>query len=321
MPLDDAALLAMLAPDYRACIERMRTAGDPALASLSPDEARDYMRSGQTADISAFPVTSERHFANGVPIFILRPAGASGPLPVILYLHGGGWVLGDADTHARMIREIVVRTQGALVFVDYARAPEAPFPRPLEDCYQALAWIAEHGRALSLDPTRIAVAGDSAGGNLAAALGLLSARRDGPRLCFQALLYPVTGADFTTSSYRDFALGLNLDVPAMQWFWNHYLPDPAFRVDPLASPLRAPTDELSKLPPALVITAECDVLRDEGESFARNLARSGVPVSSVRYGGVLHGFMVDDELAQTPQARSAMALLAAHLREALHIAS
>ncbi len=321
MPLDDAVLLAMLAPDYRAAIERQRTAGDPALAGLSPAEARDYMRSGQTADISAFPVIAERHAANGVPAFILRPSGANGPLPVILYLHGGGWVLGDVDTHARMIREVVVQTQAALVFVDYARAPEAPFPRPLEDCYHALTWIAEHGRALSLDPARIAVAGDSAGGNLAAALGLLSARRRGPRLCFQALLYPVTDADFTTASYRDFAQGLNLDLAAMQWFWSHYLPDPALRADPLASPLRASADELSQLPPALVITAECDVLRDEGEAFARRLADGGVPVASVRYGGVLHGFMVDDELAQTPQARSAIALLAAHLREALHVAS
>lgn len=320
MALDDAALLAMLAPDYRAYIERLRTAGDPALADLSPDEARDYMRSGQNADVSAFPVTSENHVANGVPVFILRPAGATGPLPVILYLHGGGWVLGDADTHARTVREIVVRTQAALVFVDFARAPEAPFPRPLEDCYRALAWVAEQGRALALDPTRIAVAGDSAGGNLAAALSLLCARRGGPRLCFQALLYPVADCDFTTTSYRDFAQGLNLDLPAMQWFWNHYLADPARRTDPLASPLHASADELEHLPPALVVTAECDVLRDEGEAFARKLAGAGVPVSSVRYGGVLHGFIVVDELAQTAQARSAMALLAAHLREALRAA-
>lgn len=317
MPLDDAAMLAMLAPDYRAYVERLRAEAAPALDQLSPDEAREFMRSGQNADISAFPVTSERHVANGVPIFILRPDGASGPLPVVLYLHAGGWVIGDPDTHARMIREIVVQTQAALVFVDYARAPEAPFPRPLEDCYQALAWVAEHGRTAALDPTRIAVAGDSSGGNLAAALGLLCARRGGPRLCFQALLYPVTDCDFTTTSYRDFAQGLNLDLPAMHWFWDHYLADSALRTDPLASPLRASAPELQRLPPALIVTAECDVLRDEGEAFARKLAGAGVPVVSVRYGGVLHAFTMVDELAQTPQARSAMALLAAHLREAL----
>ncbi|MGB6132287.1 MAG: alpha/beta hydrolase [Acidobacteriaceae bacterium] len=317
MPLDDAAMLSMLAPEYRAYIERLRAEASPALDQLSPVEAREFMRSGQTADVSAYPVTSERHVANGVPVLIFRPAGAGGPLPVILYLHGGGWVIGDADTHARVVREIVVQTQAALVFVDFARAPEAPFPRPLEDCYQALAWVAERGRTVGLDPTRIAAAGDSAGGNLSAALGLLCARRGGPQLRLQALLYPVTDCDFTTASYRDFAHGLNLDLPAMQWFWNHYLADPALRTDPLASPLRASAEELSKLPPALIVTAECDVLRDEGEAFARKLAGAGVPVASLRYGGVLHGFMVDDELAQTPQARSAMALLAAHLREAL----
>ena len=320
MPADDAAMLAMLAPEYCAYIQRLRAEGGPALADMSPDEAREYMRSVQSADVSAYPVAVERHVANGVPVLILRPSGTNGPLPVILYLHGGGWALGDADTHARMIREIVVQAQAALVFVDYARVPEAPFPRPLEDCYQALTWVAEHGHTAGLDPARIAVAGDSAGGNLAAALGLLCARRGGPQLRFQALLYPVTDCDFTTTSYRNFAEGLNLDLAAMQWFWDHYVPDHTVRADPLASPLRAPAAELRHLPPALVITAECDVLRDEGEAFAQKLAQAGVPVASVRYNGVLHAFMMVDELAQTAEARSAMALLTAHLREALHVA-
>jgi acetyl esterase len=249
-------------------------------------------------------------------VLLLRPAGADGPLPAILYLHAGGWVLGDADTHARMIREIVVQTRAALLFVEYARAPEQRFPQPLEDCFQALTWLAEQGPQLGLDTARVALAGDSSGGNLAAALSLLSARRGGPRLCFQALLYPVTDCDFTTCSYRDFASGLNLDLAAMRWFWDHYLPDASLRTDPLASPLRAAAGELRKLPPALVVTAECDVLRDEGEAFARRLAAAGVPVAAVRYGGVLHAFMMVDELAGTAPARSAMALLASHLREA-----
>lgn len=317
MALDDAVMLALLAPEYRAYLQRDGAEAAPSLDQLSVPDARKLMRDMQQGDVSSYSVTAERHMLDGCSVLILKPAHLNDPLPVVMYLHGGGWVLGDADTHARVVREIAVQSQAAVVFVEYACAPEAPFPRSLEQCYQTLEWVIEKGGALGLDPARIAVVGDSAGGNLAAALALLAARRGGPAIRMQALLYPVTDCDFSTASYRDFEKGLNLDLAAMRWFWDKYVPHAAMRMNPLASPLRAADDELRKLPPALVITAECDVLRDEGEAFARRLAKAGVPVTAVRFLGTLHGFMVIDELAHEMQATSAMRLLAAKLSGAL----
>lgn len=317
MAFDDETMLALLAPEYRAYTDRLRATGGPPLSELSVSEARKLMRDMQQADVSSYPVTKERHVLHGFSLLVLKPARVEEPLPVVVYFHGGGWVLGDADTHARMVREIAVQSQAAVVFVEYERAPEARFPLSLEQCYRSLTWLAEHGRSLGLESSRLAIAGDSAGGNLAAAVALLAARRGGPSIRLQALLCPVTDCDFTTSSYCEFESGLNLDLAAMRWFWEEYVPDPALRADALASPLRASQDELKTLPPALVITAECDVLRDEGEAFARKLAAAAVPVTSVRFAGTLHGFMLADELAQETQAASAMRLLTAQLSAAL----
>lgn len=313
MPLDDRTLLGMLAPEYRAYVERLRAQGGRALDQMSVGEARQLMRDMQPAGLPPNAVTTQTHTVDNFTVRILRPIGLQGSMPVVVYYHGGGWVLGDFDTHARMVAEIAVLSASALVFVEYARAPEAPFPVPLEQCYRALTWVAAHGPALGLDPERISIAGDSAGGNLAAAVALLSARRAGPRIRLQALLYPVADCDFSTTSYLDFASALNLDLPTMQWFWDRYVSDPAQRAQPLVSPLRASLDDLRHLPPALVITAECDVLRDEAEAYARKLAHAGVPVTAVRFGGVLHAFMMVDELAATTQAVAAMHLLAMHL--------
>jgi acetyl esterase len=262
-------------------------------------------------------VTVERHKVSDFAVEVLRPAGVQGPLPVVLYLHGGGWVLGDAQTHARMMREIVVQSRAAVVFVEYGCAPEFPFPAPLEHCYQALEWVAVKGASLGLDPSRIAVAGDSAGGNLTAALALFAKKKNGPAICLQAMLYPVTDCDFTTGSYEEFSTGLNLDRETMQWFWERYVEDEESRKNPLASPLRASGDTLRGLPRALVITAECDVLRDEGEAYGRRLAEAGVAVTSARFAGALHGFMMIDELATEPQSVGAMELFTAQLRSAL----
>jgi acetyl esterase len=310
-------MCTLLAPEYRAYMQRQLAAGGPPLASLTVEEARNLMREMQAADLSTYAVTSERHKVGDFAVDVIRPADASGPLPVVLYLHGGGWVLGDARTHARMMREIVMQSHAAVVFVEYGRAPEFPFPLPLEHCYQALEWVAENGAALGLESSRVAFAGDSAGGNLAAALTLLAKERKGPAICLQALLYPVTDFDFASGSYEEFSTGLNLDRETMRWFWDRYLADDEARKNPLASPLRASPDALQGLPPACVITAECDVLRDEGEAYARRLAEAGVAVTSVRFAGTLHGFMLIDELAGDTQAVWAMHLLVAQLRQAL----
>jgi acetyl esterase len=316
MPLDDGTMLALLAPEYRAYVERERAKGGRALDQLTVAEARQLMREMQTGGLPQRDVRVSPHSVDDFSVRIVRPAGVRGPLPIVVYYHGGGWVLGDFDTHARMIADLAIASASAIVFVEYARAPEAPFPQPLEQCYRALTWVAAQAATLGLDPKRISIAGDSAGGNLAAAVALLAARRGGPQIRLQALLYPVTDCDFSTASYRDFESGLNLDLPAMRWFWDYYVPDPALRTQLLASPLRAPLDDLRNLPPTLVITAECDVLRDEGEAFARKLAQAGVPVAAVRFAGVLHAFMMIDELAFSTQAVSAMELLAARLAKA-----
>lgn len=319
MALDDSVMLAMLAPAYREYIKKLRAEGGPALDQLTVAEARKLMRDMQSTGLPPGAVITSRHEVDNFSVRIVRPAGHEGALPAVIYCHGGGWVLGDFDTHARMVAAIAVAAGCAVVFVEYACAPEAPFPLPLEQCYRALTWAAGEGLAHGLDPERISIAGDSAGGNLAAATALLASRRGGPRLRLQALLYPVTDCDFSTGSYRDFESGLNLDMAAMHWFWNHYLPDAEGRAQPLASPLRASTDELRNLPPALVITAQCDVLRDEGEAYARKLAQAGVPVTAVCFSGVLHAFMMIDELACTSQSVAAMNLLAGELRNAAEI--
>lgn len=306
-----------LTPESHAYIERQIAAGGPSLTSMTADEARARMRDMQAADVTDYAVTVDRHSVGDFVVEVVCPSGAAEPLPVVLYLHGGGWVLGDAQTHARMAREIVTQMQAAVVFVEYGRAPEFPFPLPLEHCYQALEWVAAKGASLGLQPSNIVVAGDSAGGNLATALALLAKERKGPAIRLQALLYPVTDYNFTTKSYEAFSDGFNLDRETMQWFWNQYLAGDEESKNPLASPLRAGREALSGLPPACVITAECDVLRDEGESYARRLAEAGVPVSSVRFAGTLHGFMVINELANDPQSVAAMQLLIAQLRNAL----
>lgn len=316
MTLDDGTMIGMLGPDYRAYIEKARAEGGPALDQLSLAEARKLMRYMQTAGLPTGAVTASLHSIDDFTVRIVRPANVEGALPTVIYYHGGGWVLGDFDTHARMVAEIAVAARCAVVFVDYARAPEARFPLSLEQCYRALTWAATEGAKFGLDARSISIAGDSAGGNLAAAVALLALRRGGPQIRLQALLYPVTDCDFSTGSYRDFETGLNLDMAAMRWFWDHYLPDPDERAQPLASPLRASLDELRNLPPALVITAQCDVLRDEGEAYARKLAEAGVPVTAVCFSGVLHAFMMIDELAASSEAVAAMKLLAAQLRDA-----
>jgi len=306
----------MLLPESRAYIEGLRAQGTKPLDQISVPDARARMRLMHKSDISAYAVSVEQHKIDDFTVHIVKPFDPSQPLPVVLYFHGGGWVMGDFDTHGRIVREIALQARAAVVFVEYARSPEAHYPVALEQCYRTLTWVVAEGAGLGLDPARIAVAGDSAGGNLAAAVSMLTARRNGPALALQALIYPIVDCDFTTASYRDFASGLNLTAAGMRWFWNHYAPDEATRLDPLASPLRATLGELQGMPPALVITAECDVLRDEGEAFARQLAVAGVPVTAVRFSGALHAFMVANQLAQQRPAASAMRLLASELRHA-----
>ena len=255
--------------------------------------------------------------SGSVAIRIVRPAGAAEVLPVVMYFHGGGWILGDRDTHDRLVREIAVGAKAAVVFVDYARSPEARYPVAIEQAYAATRHVAENGASLRIDPLRVAVAGDGVGGNMAAAVALMAKQRPGPKIAFQALFYPVTDAGFDTPSYARFADGPWLTKRTMEWFWDAYLPDHTARKQPTATPLNASLDELAGLPDALVIVDENDVLRDEGEAYARKLSDAGVRVTSVRYNGTIHDFVMLNALADTPATRSAIAQAVGALRQAL----
>jgi acetyl esterase/lipase len=312
----------VLEPTTQKFVDGLAAKGGPPIYTLSPDAARKVLSDAQSGPIGKVPASIEdTSFPVGptgkVAIRILRPEGAKEVLPVVLYMHGGGWVLGDRHTHERLTREIAAGAKVAVVFVDYDRSPEARYPIALEQSYAALLYVAAHGKQLGVDPTRIAVAGDSAGGNLAAAIALLAKERKGPKLRMQVLLYPVTDANFETASYREFANGPWLTKPAMQWFWDSYLPDVAKRKEPTASPLQATPDQLTGLPDALVIVAANDVLRDEGEAFAQKLAQAGVRVTAIRADGTIHDFAMLNALAETPAVRSAIGFVNGALSGAL----
>ena len=238
-------------------------------------------------------------------------------LPVVVFTHGAGWVFGDLHTHDRLVRELTVRAGAATVFTSCSLSPEARFPTAIEQVYTVLQWVAEHGSDRDLDPSRIAVAGDSVGGNMTAALTLMAKQRGGPSITAQLLYYPVTDASFETGSYHRFAEGYWLRRQAMQWFWEQYLTDPAQADEILASPLRASLTDLAGLPPALVVVGEADVLRDEGEAYAAGLRAAGVAVTAVRYLGAVHDFVMLHALKDTQAARAATAQGGQFLRDAL----
>ena len=297
------------------------TANPPFLYELTPAEARKVLDDVQAAPIDKLDV-DERWITvpaevGDVRVRIVRPPHAAGPLPVILYMHGGGWVLGNADTHDRLVRELAVGTGAAVVFVEYDRSPEAHYPVAIEQGYAAAQWVMREGAANQLDPTRIAVAGDSVGGNMTAALALMANERGDVRFVQQSMYYPVTDAAMDTASYEQFAEGYFLTAKAMAWFWDAYLPEHDRRSEPFASPLRARDEQLAGLPPAFIVVDEADVLRDEGEAFAARLRAVGNAVTTVRYDGITHDFMMLNPLSNTHATRAAVAQAISVLRDAL----
>jgi acetyl esterase len=250
-------------------------------------------------------------------IRIVRPEDVKGVLPVVMWFHGGGWVLGDKETHDRLIREIARGTRAAVVFVDYERSPEARFPVAIEQAYGATKYVAEHGKKLGLDPERIAIAGDSVGGNMVAVVAILAKERKGPKIALQVMYYPVTDASFSEASYTAFEDGPWLSKPGMAWFWDSYLPEKEARRGFMASPLNATTDQLRGLPEALVVVDENDILRDEGEAYARKLTQAGVRVTTTRYNGTIHDFIMLNPIAETPAVRAAISQGIHALRTAL----
>jgi acetyl esterase len=297
------------------------TATPPFLYELGPEGARKVLDDVQAAPVPLREIDEKwitvPAEVGDVRARIVRPAGATGALPVVLYVHGGGWVLGNAATHDRLVRELAVGAHAAVVFVEYDRSPEARYPVAIEQAYATAQWITRDGAGQGLDPSRLAVAGDSVGGNMTAALTLMAKRRGDVAFVHQSMYYPVTDAAQDTESYREFAEGPFLTAKAMAWFWDCYADDPAQRAEITASPLRATLAELAGLPPAFVIVDENDVLRDEGEAYARKLTAAGVPTTSVRYNGILHDFMMLNPLRDTRAARGATAQAIEVLKAAL----
>ncbi|MFE2049620.1 alpha/beta hydrolase [Streptomyces sp. NPDC059459] len=299
------------------------TANPPYLFELAPAEGRKAVDEVQSGDVAKPDVDEEWITVSGGPTGsvrarVVRPAGAEGTLPVVLYIHGAGWVFGNAHTHDRLVRELAVGAHAAVVFPEYDLSPEARYPVAIEQNYAVARWIVTDGAAKGLDGGRLAVAGDSVGGNMAAALTLMAKERGDVPLVQQVLFYPVTDAAFDTASYHQFATGYFLRRDGMQWFWDQYTTDEAERAQITASPLRATIEQLAGLPPALVITGEADVLRDEGEAYANKLREAGVPVTAVRYQGVIHDFVMLDALRGTHAAEAAVNQAVAVLRTALH---
>jgi acetyl esterase len=294
----------------------------PPLSGVSLADARKAVEAAQSApipmpDIDESWVTVSSAFGD-FGVRIVRPPQSTGPLPVILYLHGGGWILGSWITHDLLTRRLAVGAKAAVAFVEYSRAPEAKYPAQIEQCYAAARWILEQGAGGGFDPTRIAVAGDSAGGNMATVLALMAKRRGDVRFVQQSLYCPMTDANAEDSeSLRKFKDGPYGSAEGLLWFWSSYLANDETRTDIFVSPLRATLSDLEGLPPALVIVDENDVLRDQGESYANKLRDAGVPTTSVRFNGTIHDFMRLNALRDSESTRAAIGLAVAALRRAL----
>jgi acetyl esterase/lipase len=297
------------------------TAKPPLLYELGVEGARKLLDDVQSGPVEKLDVDEEwitvPAQVGDVRVRIVRPVGSTGVLPVILYVHGGGWILGNAGTHDRLVRELAVGAEAAVVFVEYDRSPEAKYPVAIEQAYATAQWITTKGTQEGLDASRLVVAGDSVGGNMSAALTHMAKRRGDVTFLHQSLYYPVTDAAQDTESYRVFAHGPHLTAKAMEWFWDAYTTDAAERSQIMASPLRATLEDLQGLPPAYVVVDENDVLRDEGEAYARKLIQAGVPTTSVRYNASLHDFMMLNTVRGTQASTSAIEQAVHVLRKAL----
>lgn len=307
-----------LEPSTRMFVEGLKDARP--IYTLTPEAARSVLLDVQrSVQVRLLDVTSQDRVLNVGPdgrtsIRVVRPAGATGTLPAVVYVHGGGWVLNDKETHDRLVRELAVGANAVIIFVDYDRSPESRFPTAIEQSYAVAKYVAEHADEFGADASRLAIAGDSVGGNMAAAVALMAKERKGPHVLAQLLFYPVTDASMSSASYSEFAEGPWLTRKAMAWFWDQYLPEVSKRRDIHASPLNASLEQLRGLPQTLLLVDENDVLRDEGEAYGRKLAEAGVRVTSLRYNGTIHDFMLLNPIAETPAVRGAVAQACGYLR-------
>ena len=292
------------------------------LYKMSPTAAREFLEELQAkshteidADVCDLNIFTKT--AGNISLRIVRPKGTKEKLPAILYIHGGGWILGSAKTHDMFIRNLAQKTHSAVIFPEYSRSPEAKYPQALNQIYSVLCYLYENPENFNIDEKKIVIAGDSAGGNMAAAAAIMAKKQNGPEILFQCLLYPVTNSDMDTQSYEDFKDGPWLSKKAMEWFWDAYLPDKSLGDDIFASPLKAEIEDLKGLPPAMVITDENDVLRDEGEAYARKLDIADVETVSIRTNGTIHDFLMLNALSDTPQTKETIEIVCNAIKNAV----
>lgn len=308
--------------EVRTFLKALNSGTGKPIEKLSPTDARQVLTGAQESvqvDYSGIE-ESERTISQGgkeVKIHITKPSGIGPDAPVFIYIHGGGWVLGDYPTHRRLVRDLVVKSGAVAVFPDYTPSPEAQYPVAIEQIYATLKWVAENGNEIGVNGKNLAVVGNSVGGNMTAAVVLMAKNNNGPAIKLQVLLWPVTDANFKTGSYKEMGKERFLTTKMMMWFWDNYLPDEEKRKEIYASPLQATLEQLKGLPPALVQTAENDVLRDEGEAYARKLNEAGVAVTLTRYAGLIHDYGLLNPLAQVPAVQIALLQAATVIKEAL----
>jgi acetyl esterase/lipase len=296
--------------------------GGVALEKLTPIAARQVLVDAQASvpvDLSDIEESEKTITADGytITLNIVRPEGVKGTLPVFIFIHGGGWVLGDYPTHKRMVRDLVVLSGFAGVFVNYTRTPDAQYPQAINEIYAATKWVAEHGEEIGVDGKNLAVVGNSVGGNMTAVTTLKAKEKGGPHIKLQIMMWPIVDASFETDSYHQFGDKRFLTTPGMKWMYDLYIPDPAKRQDIYASPLQATLEQLQGLPPALIQVAESDILRDGGEAYGRKLDEAGVKVTTVRYNGMIHDFGLLNGLAEVPAVRSLFVQAAVELKKYL----
>lgn len=293
----------------QAFLEALAKGGGQPLETLSPADARQVLVGAQKgAKLAPADVSEKTITVDGKPIVlnIVRPAGSKGVLPAFIFVHGGGWILGDFPTHERFVRDLVADSGAVGVFVNYTPSPEARYPVAINEIYAATKWVADNGSQINVDGKRLAIVGNSVGGNMATVVALMAKAKSTPKLRSQVLFWPVTNANFENASYDEYANGHFLTKGMMKWFWDAYTTDPKQRQEIYASPLLATPEQLKGLPPTLIQTAEKDVLRDEGEAYARKLDAAGVNVVSTRYNGMIHDFGLLNVLADVPATRAAL---------------
>jgi acetyl esterase len=306
----DAATDPRIDPQVRSFLAKINKDSSPfwELPQPKPQQILTGLQNQTFVDVSGVTVSQQTISQDGrkIKLYIMKPEHVSPNPGVLLFIHGGVWIVGNFENHQRLLRDLVVGSGQIGVFVEYTPLPEAKFPTQLEECYAALKWVAEHAHEFGADGSRIAVAGNSVGGNMTAALSLMSKDRNGPKIGYQVLLIPATDASVDTESYREYGTGRFLARAFMKYGWDLYAPDAKTRANPYVSPLRASIDELKGLPPALVITAENDPLRDEGEAYAQKLKEAGVAVDAIRYNGTIHDFVLLNALRHVPSTEAAI---------------